>query len=183
MVWRVHGGLGPGLIVQAATLRPYSLCVLAEFICLASLLRYLDSGRARWLLAFSLSLTFAVLLLYSSFLVALALGLVFVGALFARTLTRNQIVGLMAAASPAAISMLVLFLTHIRPQILGSAMLHDATDQWLRQQFAQDLLQASQLIYGAADHAYSATLHGWRWYLRAWRWSWPCGRGADFSAS
>jgi hypothetical protein len=150
--------LAPGLIVQAATLRPYALCVFVLTAGLASLLRYLAGGRARWLLAFSLGLTVAVLLLYTSFLVALALGLLLLGARIAGRLSRKQFATLLAAGAPATVAMAWLLATHIVPQLLGSATHRRATGQWLHDHFAHNLFQALRLLHGAMTFTFSNTV-------------------------
>ena len=150
--------LAPGLIVQAATLRPYALCVFVLTAGLASLLRYLTGGRTRWLVVFSVGLTVAVLLLYSSFLVALALGLLLLGALLAGRLSRKQFATLLAAGAPAMVAMAWLLATHIRPQLLGSGMHRRATDLWLHDQFAHGLFQALRLLQRAVEFSFSNTL-------------------------
>ena len=150
--------LAPGLIVQAVTLRPYALCVLVLTAGLASLLRYLAGGRTLWLLCFSLGLTVSVLLVYPSSSVALALGLVGLGALVARRISRRQFVTLLAAGAPAAVALAWLLATHIGPQLLGSPMHRRATDGWLRESFARGPLEALGLLHSATAFTFSSTL-------------------------
>lgn len=151
--------VAPGISVQSMTLRPYSLCLLALTAGIGALLRFAETGRLAWLSLLSLSFTFAVLELYSSFLVVLAVGVVILAEQIAGRLSRRQIFGLLGAAVPVAVAMVWLYLAYLRPYVLGKEMHRWATTVGIPQAYAQNLLQAFQLLTDAAEYVYTTPLN------------------------
>lgn len=150
--------LSPALALQSLVLRPYTLAALAGAVALAALLRLLDTGRVRWALLASAAFTLSVLLLYADALLLAGVGLVLLGALCARRLDRRQVALLLLVGLPPAAALVVAYLTHLRPHVLGGALQGEAVEGWLRSSFARDPLRGLGLLSSATGYAWSRTL-------------------------
>lgn len=147
--------LSPGLAVQSVTLRPYSLQALSLALGLGALLRYLEVGRARWLVLVAAAFTTASLLLYSSYIVVGGVGIVLLAATWARRLTRRQALGLLTAFLPVAAALAWSLATHLVPHIIGGAVHQSAVRTWLRPEYVTGPLEGLAALGQAMAYACS----------------------------
>lgn len=152
--------VAPALAVQSVVMRPYTLQVLALTLGLIGLLRALATGRARWYVLFSAGFTWAVLEQYASLLVVGAVGVALLGALLLRRLTRRQVLALLLAALPVAAACAWLYVTHLRPHVIGTRMHQEAQSGWLRGQYVLGAGEAVRALRRMAMYAFSRSLHG-----------------------
>lgn len=150
--------LSNGLAVQSVTLRPYSLQALSLALGLGALLRYLEVGRARWLVLVAAAFTTASLLLYSSYVVVAGAGIVLLAASSARRLTRRQALGLLTAFLPVAAVQVWSLATHLVPHIIGGRAHRDALQTWLRSEYVTGPLEGLAALGRLTAYACSRTL-------------------------
>ncbi|HVS19127.1 MAG TPA: glycosyltransferase family 39 protein [Planctomycetota bacterium] len=127
--------LSPGGLFLSQVIRPYSMQLLFLILGLAGLLRYLASPRTRWLVLHSGALLIATLLHYSSLIVLAGVGVCLVGLVLWRKLDFRGACRLFAAQVPLLASSVWLFVTHVRPSLMGSEHQAFARETWLSRGF------------------------------------------------
>ncbi len=150
--------LSPALALQSVVMRQYSLQALALALGLGALLHFLATHRLCWLVLCSAAFTAAVLLVYSSYLVVGGVGIVLLGALLARRLSRRQVAGLLCAFLPVLAVMAWSYFTHLKPVLIGGAAHREAQETWLNAHFVTNPAAGVSALRKAAGYAYSRVL-------------------------
>lgn len=154
------GALSPDLVAQSVLMRQYTLQVLGLTLGLSALLRFLATGRARWLILLSTALTYAVLVHYASYVVVGGMGLVLTSLLVARRLSRRQVAWLLLAYGPVLSAMAWQVAEHLRPYVIHGAAHVDAQAGWLKSRYRSDVWSGIRGLFDAAATGLSRPLTG-----------------------
>lgn len=150
--------LSPALALQSVTMRQYSQQALVLALGIGALLRYLATGRARWLVLYGGAFAAAVLLVYASYLVVGGIGIVLLGALVAGRLSRRQVAGLLCATLPVLAVMAWSFVSHLEPVLIGGAAHREAQDSWLHAHYVAGPIAGVAALFNAFRYACSGAL-------------------------
>jgi len=126
--------LSPAAIELSQVMRPYMLqLALVSFGLWGLAVWYRD--RQRGLVRFAVCMSLAVLTHYSSFpIVGVVLLLLGIGVALHK-FERPDLIALAKALAPLLLIMVVLYVVHVRPNMMGSAMQEEAREGWLKPYF------------------------------------------------
>lgn len=127
--------VSPGGQFLSQVMRPYSVQLLFLILGLAGLARYLTTARVRWLVVHSACGLAATFVHYSSFIVHAGVATCLVGLWLLKQLDLRQVRALILAEVPVVVGMAWLYLTHIRPSLMGGQVQTNVRETWLSRGF------------------------------------------------
>lgn len=127
--------LSPGAQFLSQVMRPYSAQLLFLLLALGGLARWLATSRTRWLVVHSLCGLVATFLQYSAFIVHAGVAACALGLWLARELDLRRARALVLAELPILAGMAWLYLSHIRPSLVGSEVQANVRESYLERGF------------------------------------------------
>ena len=150
LVAAVLVAVSPGAIVMSQLIRPYMMqltLVLLAFFFLLHALRNTGRGSFLWYSAF---LSLAIGTHYSSVLVMGVFAVVILCQLISSGISRGRLIRLFAAHLPPGLIFVGLYLLHLRPHLIGSALAAEALEGWLGPQMIDSVGDAAHHFLGFA---------------------------------
>jgi len=143
--------LSPGAIELSTSIRPYALEALAFTLALLFVVRFMRTRNRRDLVAYVASSSIAMLLQYGALLSAAALVAATVVAAVTGRFRASDRRDLLLAQLPLVALGSALFLLHIRPALMGSAIQTEAVNGWLASQFVANPGDVGRAFVGVFD--------------------------------
>jgi 4-amino-4-deoxy-L-arabinose transferase-like glycosyltransferase len=144
--------VSPGLVMQSQVVRPYALLVLAVATALAALVRYVNGGGRGALALYGVALLVAISIQYGAILVGAGIGIWLAVLALRGHFEAPRLRDLALAHVPLAIAAIALYLTHVRPRLLGSEMQASAVASSLRPFFVDSPVAAWQNLAGLVEY-------------------------------
>ncbi len=150
--------VAPGPVGLSQVMRPYMLQITCLALGLWGLMSYLQSNRRAGLLVYTIATGSALLLHYSTFVVLGGVGACLVATLAARKLSPRRWLHVGMAQVPLAAGAVYLYVSHVGPRLVGSAVQANARENWLREQFGGHLPEAAARLLDAARFGFGGGL-------------------------
>ena len=123
--------VSPGAIVMSQLIRPYMMQLTFILLALYHLLRALRGTGRTHLIWYGALLSLAIGTHYGSVLAALVFAAMILWHSIVGGISRGGLIRLLAAHVPPALVCLGLYLVHVRPHLVGSALAAGALEGWL----------------------------------------------------
>jgi hypothetical protein len=150
--------ISPAEIVLSQVIRPYALQLLCLSYGLYFLARWLRTRRG--LLGLSVFMTAAVMTQFSSFLVAVGVGMLLAGMIATRRFNAGEIRGLALAFFPVVAAMALSFFLHVLPNLIGSQMQKNAMATWLSGYYIDGAPSAWFNLLGLLRFSFGQEIYG-----------------------
>lgn len=145
--------VAPGAVSLSQVVRPYMLQISFTALGLWGLLGYLEKDSRAGLGIYAMAASAALFLHYGTFVVLGGIGICLGVSLAAGRLSPTRLLHVALASLPLAAGAVYLYIAHVAPRVIGSAMQANARENWLREHFSSDLLQAGGGLFDAAVFA------------------------------
>ena len=145
---------------MSTVVRPYTTHITIVVLSLWFLIRWMEDKRGRDLWAYSGLIAAGLLTHYSTFQILGGIGLSLSVALITKQIPRSELRRLALAHLPVAATTAVLYITHIGPRLMGSALQEEAQTTWLKTFLEPGLGHLWRNYLGVFDYLMTANAHG-----------------------
>ena len=150
----------PNAITMSQLMRPYMMQLAMLLMALYMLLRYRNTRQNSCLVWYSVFLSLSLLTHYSSFLALGVLGILILSDFAVGRCGLREVIPFLAAHGAPVLICIGLYLLHLRPRLVGSALATEALEGWLAPLMVHSIWDVGARLYGFMGYMLGAHFAG-----------------------